>query len=113
MMTTADQVRSFALSLPEAYEQEHWGKASFRVRNKIFAVIQEDGNHVVVKATPEDRMAYTEMDPDVFRVPDSFTRLNYMLVQMNLVDEAVLQRLLVQSWRMVAPKRVVAQWKGQ
>lgn len=37
-MVTADEVRSLALSLPGAEEHEHWGKPSFRVRNKIFAV---------------------------------------------------------------------------
>lgn len=108
-MITAEEVRNFALSLPEVQEQEHWGKASFRVRNKIFAVIQEDGKSLIVKASPDDRMAYTMMNPAIYSVPESYSKLNYMLVQMNLVDPEEMQALLIQGWRLVSPKRVIAQ----
>ncbi|KRF20055.1 hypothetical protein ASG93_31665 [Paenibacillus sp. Soil787] len=42
-MVTADEIRSIALSLPETEEHDHWEKPSFRVRSKIYAVIQPDG----------------------------------------------------------------------
>ncbi|MCQ6557180.1 MmcQ/YjbR family DNA-binding protein [Paenibacillus mendelii] len=106
-MMTAEEVRAFALSLPEAQEQEHWGKPSFRVGKKIFAVIQEDGLTLTVKTTAEDRMAYTTMDPLTFSIPASFSNLNYMVVQMNRIDPNELRDLLMLGWRLVAPKRLV------
>ena len=33
-----DRVRAFALSHPEAYEEETWGHPTFRVNKKIFAI---------------------------------------------------------------------------
>lgn len=108
-MITAADLRLFALSLPEAEERSHWGKASFRVRNKLFAVIQEDEVSVIVKTTDDDRMAYTAMDPAIFSIPASHSSLNYMLVQMNLIDPEEMHGLLLQAWRLVAPKRLIEQ----
>jgi hypothetical protein len=34
-MISVEEVRTFALSLPGSEEIEHWGKPSFRIRNKI------------------------------------------------------------------------------
>ena len=36
---TADDARRLALSLPEAVEQDHHGRPSFRVNGKIFATL--------------------------------------------------------------------------
>ncbi|HEV3460901.1 MAG TPA: MmcQ/YjbR family DNA-binding protein [Candidatus Dormibacteraeota bacterium] len=38
-MTTVRQLRRIALWLPEATEQDHHGRPSFRVRGKIFATL--------------------------------------------------------------------------
>ena len=112
-MVTADEVRRFALSLPEAAERAHWGKPAFNVRNKIFAVIQEDGASLVVKTDKDDRMMLTAMDPQAFSVPASFSNLNYMLVNMRHVDFDELRGLLINGWRLVAPKRLIAEYEGR
>ena len=46
MLTTAD-ARRVALSLPEAVEQDHHGRPSFRVAGKIFATLWDE-EHVNV-----------------------------------------------------------------
>jgi hypothetical protein len=38
-VVSVDQARRFALSLPEAVEQDHHGRPSFRVAGKIFATL--------------------------------------------------------------------------
>lgn len=108
IVVTADEARQVALSMPEAEEHDHWGKPSFRVRNKIFAVIQEDGVSLVVKCTRDDRAAYTTLDPDVYSVPTSFSNLNYMVVRMDLIPWEELQGIIIQAWRCVSPKRLIA-----
>jgi hypothetical protein len=112
-MVTAEQARTISLSLPEAEEHDHWGKPSFRVRNKIFAVIQEDGVSLVVKTTRDDRTAYTTMDPDVYSVPTSFSNLNYMIVRLDLISSAEFRDVLVQAWRCVSPKRLIAAYDAE
>lgn len=39
---TPDDARALALALPDAVEQDHHGKPSFRVRGKIFATLWDD-----------------------------------------------------------------------
>lgn len=107
-VVTAEEARLISLSMPEAEEQDHWGKPSFRVRNKIFAVIQEDGISMAVKTTSDTRTVYTTMDPDVYSVPASFSNLNYMIVRMDLISSAEFRDILIQAWRCVSPKRLLA-----
>ncbi|WP_199621433.1 MmcQ/YjbR family DNA-binding protein [Paenibacillus alkalitolerans] len=104
---TIDEVREFALSLPESMEVEHWGKPSFRLNNKIFTVMQDDGITITVKISAEDREMYTSMDPDTYSVPDSFSNLNYMNVNLRTVDPQELKGLIQKAWSSVAPKRLV------
>ncbi|ALA51445.1 MmcQ/YjbR family DNA-binding protein [Shouchella clausii] len=106
-MVTIDQVRQLALSLPETEEVEHWGKPSFRVRNKIFAVIQLDGVSLVIKTTKDDLLAYTTMAPEIYRIPDSFSNLAFMIVRMDRVDSGEFRDFLMLAWSLVSPKKVV------
>src|SRR6201993_4314694 len=48
-VVTVDEARALALSLPEAVEQDHHGKPSFRVGGKIFATLwgAEDKNEML------------------------------------------------------------------
>jgi hypothetical protein len=62
-MVTADQARRIALALPDAIEQDHHGRPSFRVRGKIFAtlwseselnvMLDEDGIRTAVQDEPD------------------------------------------------------------
>lgn len=106
-MIAAEEVRKFALSLPESEEIEHWGKPSFRIKNKIFAVIQEYGVTLVLKTSGEDREIYTGMDPNVYSVPKSFSKLNYMVVNLELADPEELRGLIIKAWSSIAPKKLV------
>ncbi len=110
-MMSVEEVRTLALSFPEAEELEHWGKPSFRIRNKIFAVIQEDGVSLVVKTTVEDREIYTKMEPEVYSIPKSFSNLNYMIVKMNLVNAEELRGLITKAWSSIAPKKLVKEYE--
>lgn len=105
-MVTTDEVRQWALSLPEAELFEHWGKPSFRVRNKIFAVIQPDHVSVVMKTSKDDRIAYTTMAPDVFQMPSSFTHLAFMLVRLDRIDPDEFRPLLIAAWKHATPKKM-------
>src|SRR6187549_2944709 len=39
------RLRKLALALPEAHEVEAWGEPTFRVKNKLFAMFADRGNH--------------------------------------------------------------------
>lgn len=104
---TKQEVQSFALALPEAHEMEHWGKPSYRIGSKIFAVVQEDGVTLTVKTTGEDRIIYTDMDSAAYSIPESFSNMNYMHIHMTNADPREVKGLLVKAWSSIAPKRAI------
>jgi hypothetical protein len=56
-MITADELRRVALALPEAEERETWGHPTFRVRDRMFAALSDDGREASVKATRQEQAA--------------------------------------------------------
>lgn len=105
-MMTLSKVRKLALSLPETEEIEHWGKASFRMNNKIFLVIQEDMKTVTIKTTKEERELLTGLDPMTYRIPETFSNLNYMHINLETAKEDEVIQLIKSAWGIVAPKKI-------
>jgi predicted DNA-binding protein (MmcQ/YjbR family) len=109
MATTAD-VRRICLSLPESSEVETWGHPTFRVGSKLFAGMGNDDEpepSVTFKADPEEREALLALG-DPWFVPAYVGRHGWLgahLVEDLDADE--LEELLVTSWRLIAPKRLV------
>ncbi|WP_245590322.1 MmcQ/YjbR family DNA-binding protein [Cohnella panacarvi] len=100
------------MKLPESQEVEHWGKPSFRLKNKIFAVLQEDGVTLTVKTSAEEREILTQLEPNIFRIPETFAKLNYMNVNTKLVKSDEAKLLLLRAWRSVASKILINQFEG-
>ncbi len=96
--------RSLALSLPEAEEKSHFGKADFRVRNKIYASLP-DAETAVVKFTPEQQEMLTAAEPSIFApVKGGWGRQGWTRVSLPNADEAAVKSALTTAWRNVAPK---------
>ena len=60
---TPNDVRKLALALPEAEEQAHFDKPSFRVRGKIFATLWEKEKRAVLKLSLEEQDANSPGGP--------------------------------------------------
>ena len=106
-MITADELRRVALALPEAEERETWGHPTFRVRDKMFAALSDDGRLASVKATREEQAALIAAVPETFGVPAYVGRHGWVSIQLATVDPVELRELLVEAWRLTAPKRLV------
>jgi len=106
-MHTAGELRRVVLSLPEAEERETWGHPTFRVRDKMFATLSDDGRQATVKATREEQAALVAAAPETFGIPAYVGRHGWVAVQLATVDPVELAELLVEAWRLTAPKRLV------
>jgi hypothetical protein len=104
----ASTVRAFALGLPEAEERETWETATFRVRNKIFAMFSERERHVWIKSTSDEQIALTQMEPETYFVPPYVGSKGWIGVVLAKADRGEIEDLLTEAWRMTAPKRLVA-----
>lgn len=105
-MPSAREFRKLALSLPEAEERETWERPTFRVRNKMFAMIIEDGASASIKATKAAQAALVGSDPDVFFKPAYTGVHGWVGVVLARVDGEELRELVVEAWLMTAPKRL-------
>ena len=103
-----DTVRRMALALPEAVEQETWGTPTFRVRKRIFVMFAEGEREAWLKSTHDEQRALTQMNPDTFFVPPYVGPSGWVGVRFRTVDRNEMRELLVEAWRMTAPKRLVA-----
>jgi hypothetical protein len=103
---TLDEVRRFALSLPEATEQPHFDYTSFRV-GKIFATAPPDGQHLHVFVDETETKALVAENADVFSELWWGKRLLGVRVRLLDADPELVCELLEEAWRRKAPKRLL------
>jgi hypothetical protein len=98
------QYRKLALTLPEAEESSHFGKADFRVRGKIFAGFNDKGR-AYVKLTVEQQHMLVAAEPRVIApIPGGWGKKGWTLINQDLADDTLLKSVLLMAWKNVAPK---------
>jgi hypothetical protein len=96
-MVSREQARQLALALPEAVEQDHHGRPSFRVAGKIFAT-QWDEDHLNVMLGEGGILTAIHDDPEACEEVWWGKRLAAVRVDLRRVDEEVLANLLEEAW---------------
>ena len=106
-MTTFDDVRSIAMTLPEAEEKLTWETdVTFRIRDKIFAIGSDGTDRISVKASLDRQADLIDFDPETFGKSAYVGRFGWVTVQLARVDRPMLEELLRQAWRATAPKKL-------
>ncbi|HEY7174589.1 MAG TPA: MmcQ/YjbR family DNA-binding protein [Micromonosporaceae bacterium] len=113
MPVTMAQVRKMALGLPETAEVLAWeGDLTWRVNNKIFVMGGPDSPSVSLKCTKDDQAELVAMDPQKYGVAAYVGRYGWVEVTLARVTQSELRELIVDSWRQIAPKRLVKAYDG-
>jgi hypothetical protein len=105
-MKAAD-FRRAALDLPETEEHQHHGRPDFRVRNKIFATLDEGEGCGVVKLPADEQAAVLAASPEVYSAAGGWGKYGWTNVRLDRADGAEVTELVVEAWCAVAPKRLV------
>jgi hypothetical protein len=103
---THDDVRKLALALPEATEQDHHGKPSFRVAGKIFATLWTD-TQLNVMLDEHGIRAVVQDKPGICKPVHWGKRLAAVGVDLERADAHYVQDLLKEAWSLKAPKRLL------
>jgi hypothetical protein len=105
-VVSVDQARRFALSLPEAVEQDHHGRPSFRVAGKIFATLWDE-EHMNVMLDEGGILTAVHQDPKTYEEVWWGKKLAAVRVNLPLIESEALAELLTESWELRAPKRLL------
>ena len=115
MSDHVERVRRACLDLPEATEQEAWGEPTFRVRKKIFAMYAGADNHhgggrdcLWCAAPLGVQEILVSSDPEKFFVPPYVGPKGWLGIRLDAVEDNELRSLVVQSYCMIAPKKLQA-----
>lgn len=107
------RLRRVCLALPEAFEQVAWGEPTFRVKTRIFASFA--GNHHRdghVAAWCPAPLGVQEMlvrsDPAAYFVPPYVGVKGWIGIELANVSDETLREHVVESYCMVAPKKLRA-----
>jgi hypothetical protein len=112
-MVTAAQLRKLALSQPESEEKSHFEQPDFRVKNKIFAELSQDGTLGTLKLPPELQAALIDSHPDIFfPAAGAWGRGGWTRVTLANAELELLRPLVREAWRQIAPKSLLAAESG-
>ncbi len=103
-------VRRLALALPGVVEGISYGTPGFRVRNKFLARMWENGEVLVVKCGHDERDFRMQANPKTFFTTDHYLGYPTVLVRLASVTQAELKEVLLQAWRINAPKRLLTEY---
>jgi hypothetical protein len=114
-MATADDVTRIALSLPETIAKPSYNTPGFRVKDKLFLRIRDEAEGGLVVFVPdlEDKAALLASDSTKFFTTPHYDGHASVLVNLSAVDVDELRELIVDSWRVRAPKAVLKQYGDQ
>jgi hypothetical protein len=99
-MASAADVRKFVSSLPGVTEVDHFGRPSFRTKNRIFAVIRPDGLFLHL---PEERKEFLfEAAPDTF-VKYMWGKTANVIVQLGKIGKRELEGLIREAYEASLP----------
>jgi predicted DNA-binding protein (MmcQ/YjbR family) len=106
-----DRLRAICLALPDAVEKKTWGDATFRVRDRIFAMEKRGDGRVSVwcKAPEGSQMVLVGADPEQFFVPPYVGHKGWVGMRLDMKpDWEEVAALVRRSYRLIAPKRLAA-----
>ena len=96
-MVSTDEARRLALSLPDAVEQDHHGRPSFRVAARIFATFW-DPEHMNVVLDEPGILTAVQAHPDICAEATWGKRLAAVRVTSPAADRNLLSELLADAW---------------
>lgn len=108
-----DRVRRICLALPEAWEKEAWGEPTFRVKKRLFAMFANDHHRdgriaLWVNAPLGVQEMLVRSEPEKFFVPPYVGPSGWVGIVLDRCTDAEVESLAVQSYCMVAPRKLQA-----
>lgn len=109
-MVTIDTLRKIALSFPEATEEPHFEKTSFRVKKKIFATYDDKLKRACIKLSEIDQDVFSSADKTIiYPVDNKWGKQGWTIIELEKVHEDLFKDALTTAYCEVAPKKLAEQ----
>lgn len=105
-MVTIDSLRKLALSFPEATEDPHFEKTSFRVKKKIFATYDDKLKRACIKLSEIDQNVFSADKTTIYPVDNKWGKQGWTLIEMEKVHPDLFLDALTTAYCEVAPKKL-------
>jgi hypothetical protein len=106
-MVSVDEARRIALALPQAVEQDHHGRPSFRIAGRIFSTLWDAG-HLNVMLDEDGIRTAVQAHPGLCAEVWWGKRLAAVRVTLASADPGLVRELLADAWEGKAPKRLLS-----
>ena len=110
-MPTWDDVVAIATRLPGVEVTTSYGTPSLKVAGGFMCRLRTDPDALVLRVVDlGEREALLQGQPDVFFTTPHYDGHAMVLVRFGAIDRDELGELLTESWRLRAPKRLLAEF---
>jgi len=105
-MVSIETFRNLAMSFPNATEEPHFEKISFRVNKKIFATFDEKNNRAVLKLNEIDQSVFCASSEMIFYpIPNKWGKQGWTIVELSKVRSEMFEDALIRSYENVMSKK--------
>ena len=105
-MVSIETFRNLAMSFPNATEEPHFEKISFRVNKKIFATFDEKNNRAVLKLNEIDQSVFCASSEMIFYpIPNKWGKQGWTIVELSKVRPEMFEDALIRSYENVISKK--------
>ena len=113
-MSQIERIRTICLALPEATEKTAWGAPTFRVRDKMFAIFQDnhhnDGRIALWCNAPQgEQEMVLQMDSQKFFKPPYMGPRGWIALHLNVASDEDVAYYAKQAYKCIAPKKLIEQ----
>lgn len=105
-MISIETFRNLAMSFPDATEEPHFEKTSFRIKKKIFASFDEKNNRAVLKLNEIDQSVFCASSEMIFYpLPNKWGKQGWTIVELSKVRPEMFEDALIRSYENVISKK--------
>ena len=105
-MVSIETFRKLAMSFPNATEEPHFEKTSFRINKKIFASFDEKNDQAVLKLNEIDQSVFCSFNKAIiYPVPNKWGKQGWTLFDLNKLEKEMLQGALETAFNEVTKKK--------
>ncbi len=103
-MVSIDTFRQIALSFPQAIEEPHFEKTSFRINKKIFATLDASKKIACLLLSPIDQSVFCLYDKTIiYPVPNKWGQKGATFIELKKIKKSMCKDALTTAYCRIAP----------